>query len=210
MGIGFRAKILRMIGVRSCPGWLSLAAAMTVSVALNGVAQRPDYPILQEIRVDQNCRLLLAPAEITAAAKKARNEKDPVICHLENVLHSQHVEEAIVGNELRRSRVAVDEQTFVMQNISAEPAVFVVEQPVGKGWVVDSDPPPAAMNGSAAVFRAHAQPGEIVRLHVGERHTTPLRTKVIPASVTASSTANSRRRSATPMTRAVPGVAPSA
>jgi hypothetical protein len=44
---------------------------------------------------------------------------------------------------------------------------------------VDSDPQPAEMEGSTAVFRVYAEPGEIVRLHVGVRRTTELKPKTI-------------------------------
>jgi hypothetical protein len=33
--------------------------------------------------------------------------------------------------------------------------------------------------GTTALFRVNAAPGEIVHLHVGERHTTPLKAKAI-------------------------------
>jgi hypothetical protein len=105
-----------------------------------------------------------------------------MICHLESVLTSEHTEETIVGNELRRSNVRVTEQTYVLQNVTTDPAIFVVEEPVPAGWHVDSDPQPTETNGLTAVFRVHAQPGEIVHLHVGLRHTKPLPTKLIKAS----------------------------
>src|SRR5271168_4937819 len=106
-----RAKILRMIETRC----LRVLAGVAEGVALGvmGLAQtalaqsappRPAYPIVQEIHVDEQCRLLLAPAEAVAGKQKARFERDPVICHLETVNSSEHMEEAIVGNELRRSR----------------------------------------------------------------------------------------------------------
>ena len=38
---------------------------------------------------------------------------------------------------------------------------------------------PAAMEGTTAVFRVYAEPGEIVRLHVGVRKTTQLKPKTI-------------------------------
>jgi len=185
-----------MIETRSSPVLIGLAAAISWGVAgqPQAAAQRPAYPIVQEIHVDQDCRILLAPVDQTAAKKKVRFEKDSVICHLESVLSSEHMEEAIVGDELRRSRVAVDEQEFVLQNIAANPVVFVVEQPVGKGWQVDSDPQPvqvvSAKLGAVALFRVNAEPGQIVRLHVGERHATPLRAKVLKTSALTNSPGN--------------------
>jgi hypothetical protein len=169
------------------------ATVLVAGLALQAAAQRPAYPIVQEIHVDQSCRLIVALAQPVTpdkpdkdsgsnSPKRTRLKKDPVICHLENVNSSEHREEAIVGNELRRNRVEIEEQEFVLQNIASDPVIFVVEQPVAKGWEVDSDPQPTEMVGTTALFRVHAAPGEIVHLHVGERHTTPLRTKVIRAA----------------------------
>ena len=175
-----RARILRMIAKSSIPVLVGLAAVIALGIASQprAAAQRPAYPIVQEIHVDGECRLLLAPADV-ATGKKARPQRDPVVCHIESPHNSEHMEEAIVGNELHRSRVAVQEHEFVLQNIAAAPVIFVVEQPVTKGWQIDSDPQPEQIVGTIALFRVHAQPGEIVHLHVGERHTTALKTKVI-------------------------------
>jgi hypothetical protein len=105
-----------------------------------------------------------------------------VICHLESVATSEHMEETLVGHELRRNWVNISEQGYVLQNITTEHVVFVVEELVPDGWVVDSDPQPVAMQGQTAIFYAHAEPGEIVRMHVGLRHAKPLRTKIVKAS----------------------------
>jgi hypothetical protein len=78
-----------------------------------------------------------------------------------------------------RREVEVDEQEYVLQNVTMKPVAFVVEQPVAKGWTVDSDPQPTEMQGATAIFRVHAEPGEIVRLHVGVRRTTELKPKPI-------------------------------
>lgn len=53
---------------------------------------------------------------------------------------------------------------YLLQNVTAEPVIFVVEQLVSEGWQVDSDPQPTEMVGATALFRVHAQPGETVRL----------------------------------------------
>jgi len=177
MGIGVLLRGLSFLGAATIAG---------VSNSPQSTPPRPEYPIVHEIHVDQECRLLLASASPDPGVKKAKLERDPVICHLESVNNSQHMEEAIVGDELRRSRVTIEEQEFVLQNISSDRTVFVVEQPVAPGWMVDSDPRPAEMVGSmkeqTAIFRVYAEPGQIVRLHVGLRHAVPLKTKIIQAS----------------------------
>jgi hypothetical protein len=140
------------------------------------------YSPFPEIRVDESCHLLPDPLHPVIGKKKPRLYTDPVICHLESMASSGHREETIVGNELHRSDVRITEQTYVLQNVTEQPAVFVVEQAVPQGWAVDSDPQPVKTIGSTAVFRADAQPGEIVYLHVGLRHTKPLPTKILKKS----------------------------
>jgi hypothetical protein len=92
------------------------------------------------------------------------------------------MEEAIAGNAMQRNWVSITEQEYLLQNVTTAPVAFVVEQFVPQGWRVDSDPQPTQIVGPTALFRVYAQPGEIVRLHVGLRHTKPLRTKLIKAS----------------------------
>jgi hypothetical protein len=129
------------------------------------------------IYVDERCALLPDPA--AAPKDKLKPRWDPAICHLETINHSEHREEAEVGAEMLRRKVEVSEQEYVLQNVTMKPVAFVVKQPVPKGWRVDSDPQPAAMEGTTAVFRVYAEPGEIVRLHVGVRKTTQLKPKTI-------------------------------
>jgi hypothetical protein len=64
--------------------------------------------------------------------------------------------------------------TRLLQNVTDAPAVFVVRQDIPEDWTVDSDPSPVTMEGMTAVFRVLAEPGQIVRLHVGIRNTVPM------------------------------------
>lgn len=116
----------------------------------------------KEIRVDQNCRIL--PGRMA----------DPTICRLESVLTSSHPEEMIREGVTRRSEVYIAEQEYLLQNVTGEPVIFVVEQLVPKGWKIDSDPQPTEVQGTKAVFRVGADPGQMVRLHVGLRHAIPV------------------------------------
>jgi hypothetical protein len=104
---------------------------------------------------------------------------DHVLCSLEGRIDSEHIEERIQGNQVLRFRVRVSEQTFVLQNITTDHIVFVVQRSVPSGWTVDSDPQPNRYDGPDAVFPVHAQPGEIVRLHVGVRSTKELKPKLL-------------------------------
>jgi hypothetical protein len=193
-----RATMLGMLRTPVNSIFLGLAAMAVFAVGSEpwAVAQRPTYPIVQEILVRQDCAILLAPADSNAKGKKAKFERDPAICHLETVLTSAHVEESIQDKELYRSRVTINEQEYILQNISDAPVVFVVEQNVPTGWQVDSDPQPGELIPASvgdskldkvAVFRVHADPGQAVRLHVGERHTKPLKPKVLKSAAIASS-----------------------
>jgi hypothetical protein len=186
-----------MVSTRFFPAFLlvgtlaSLGAANPQASGLPQTAPQPPatpavhrapYSPFKEIHVDESCRLLPRPAQPAYSKKKPRLRTDPVICHLEAIAKSQHMEERIVGNEMLRNNVSITEQTYVLQNITEETAIFAVEQPVPQGWVVDSDPQPTEMDGPTAVFRVYAQPGEIVRLHVGMRRTKPLRSKPVKFS----------------------------
>jgi hypothetical protein len=171
-----------ILGTATALGAFAAATQQPTQSTLAPLPARIPYSPFKQIHVDDGCRILPDPAVPVAGKKKPRPRTDPVICHLETVLSSNHLEETIVGSELRRSKVHVNEQTYVMQNITTEPVVFVVQQFVPQGWVVDSDPQPVAMEGQVAIFQANAQPGEIVQMHVGMRLTTPLRTRVVKTS----------------------------
>jgi hypothetical protein len=76
---------------------------------------------------------------------------------------------------LNRRQVA--EITYVVHNAAAEPRSVIVEHPVRNGFTLDSaaadgTPAPKPIETTPAVyrFRVIAQPGETVRLHVGETH----------------------------------------
>lgn len=138
----------------------------------------PNAP--RRIYIDQDCRIEPDPAH-PLPGKKLQPFSDPIICHLESVLQSNHIEERIVGEELHRSRVYIAEQEYVLQNITEGQVLFIVQHAVSADWTVDSDPQPVSTEGDMAVFPVYADPGQIVRLHVGLRHAQPLKTKFIGA-----------------------------
>jgi len=61
----------------------------------------------------------------------------------------------------------VGEQEYVVENPTDKPIVFTIRHDVPKDWIVDSGPEPSSVDGSTAVFRLNAEPGQRVRLHVG-------------------------------------------
>ena len=155
---------------------------LTAAAQQRPAAPRPSYdgsdsPLAPEqIRLDQDCNLLPDPAHLPLG-KKVRLIRDDTLCHLENIAHSEHIEEKIVGDQMQRTRVKITEHEFVLQNVTNLPVLFVIQQPVPEGWMVDSDPQPSKIVDGTAIFPAHAQPGEIVHLHVGMRHTTSMKPK---------------------------------
>jgi hypothetical protein len=181
-----------MIAMRLLSAAIFLGAVVSCSISASNAQETPQpapetpahaarapYSPFKTFFLDDTCRLLPDPAHRDTGKKKPHLHSDPVICHLEGVANSEHIEETIVGNELHRNMVSVSEQTYVLQNITTDPAIFEIEHFVPLGWSVDSDPKPDQMNGSTAIFHPHAQPGEIVHLHVGLRQIKPLKTKIV-------------------------------
>ena len=142
-------------------GPVMLAGCHTSQVKTPAVAMAPALP---EVHVDGQCRVRQASGEYTV---------DAVACHLEGTKTSQHVEDSHHGDTPVLLVVTVREQEYLLQNRAAGPVAFVVEYPLEKGWTVDSDPAPAKVEGATAVFRVNAEPGQVVRLHVGARHAVP-------------------------------------
>ena len=171
--------MLAMIEANLFPALVLLGAAASLGaygLQSSGAQQAPARPAyhqqpgvgLKEIRVDERCRIL--PEEPAGFKGKPKTRKDSVVCHLESEHTSNHIEKSVVDGVPARSSVTIEEQEFVLQDVTDEPVTFVVEQPVGKDWQVDSDPQPTNMAGNIAEFRVIGQPGQIVRLHVGLRH----------------------------------------
>jgi hypothetical protein len=123
-----------------------------------------------EVHIDQYCRVL-TPGHPTATnpAPPAHYRYNSVVCHIESDLHSHHWEQKTINGTPRNTYVYVKEREYLLQNTTDRPVAFVVNQPLPKGWRIDSDPQPIDLQGSTATFRVIAEPGQIVRLHVGER-----------------------------------------
>jgi hypothetical protein len=144
---------------------LTLAAAHSVTAQ----AAPPDASAAsQQIYVDDHCQVLDSSSGQFAA--------NADVCHLDGtgLQRSSHVAAKEIDGAVRHSRVDVAEQTYMLQNVHEQPVVFVVAHQVPDGWHVDSDPQPVTLKGGVAIFRVIAQPGQIVRLHVGTAHEAPL------------------------------------
>ena len=124
----------------------------------------------KEIHVDRSCRILLEESDALSGLTEAEVQNDHAICQLEGPQTSYHMEEALRDGVMSRSNVAVREQTYLLQNVTSEPVAFVVEHRLPDAWEIDSDPRPEKIVDGKAFFRVYAAPGQIVRLHEGERH----------------------------------------
>jgi hypothetical protein len=78
---------------------------------------------------------------------------------------------SIAKGVLTETWTDVAEVEYLVHNASPDPRLVIVEQPIRKGWTLDSDPKPAETTATAYRFRVATQPHETVRLHIGERHT---------------------------------------
>jgi hypothetical protein len=155
--------IAAMTGLKVLPA-LVFALAATLLVAPAGQTQ--DQAARLSIVVDKSCRIQLE-SDPLVVGDHLDAFRDDAICHLESVLSSHHVEEKITDGERSRFFVRVAEQEYVVQNPTDKPTVFIVRHHVPENWTVDSDPQPTSMDGSTALFRVNAEPGQRVRLHVG-------------------------------------------
>jgi hypothetical protein len=144
---------------------LTLAAAHSVTAQ---TAPRDASAPSQQIYVDDHCQVLDAGTGQFAA--------NADVCHFDGagVQRTSHVAAKESDGTVQHARVDVAEQTYMLQNIREQPVVFVVAHQVPDGWHVDSDPQPVSVKDGVAIFRVIAQPGQIVRLHVGTAHETPM------------------------------------
>jgi hypothetical protein len=144
---------------------LPLVLATTLVAAPAG--QDQEQAARLSIVVDKSC-LIQPESDPLVLGDHTEAFRDDAICHLESVLSSQHIEEKISDDgERSRFLVRVAEQEYVVKNPTDKPAIFIVRHDVPENWKVDSDPQPTSIDGSTAVFRLNAEPGQRVRLHVG-------------------------------------------
>jgi hypothetical protein len=162
---------------------LCVAALLGIGIALgfghppafsqSSAPAQPQAP-LKEIHVDRKCKILQDESDALSGLTEAELQNDHAICHLESVLTSHHVEEALRDGVMLRNNVTVREQEYLLQNVTSEPVTFVVEHVLADDWKIDSDPQPVKVVDNKAFFRVNAEPGQIVRMHVGEHHADPI------------------------------------
>jgi hypothetical protein len=127
-------------------------------------------PNLQEVNVDDNCRVLVSDRDNAAGHfGHPHYREDSNVCHLESIHHTDMYEENLDNGVLKRTRVQVDEATFVLKDVSPDPVAFLVHQRLFHGGHIDSNPQPDVVAENVATFRVYAKPGEVIHLHVGQR-----------------------------------------
>ncbi|HLJ77419.1 MAG TPA: hypothetical protein VKT75_08395 [Acidobacteriaceae bacterium] len=72
--------------------------------------------------------------------------------------------------------------TYVVHNTAADARTVILEHPVQNGWRLSSDTKPVETTATLYRFRVTAQPGETVRLHVGQTHTEGTRYQLTAVS----------------------------
>jgi hypothetical protein len=177
--VGIGMTLPQVAGSAQAP--TAAAAAPPSTMEMTITAESPAASDGQ-IYVNEDCGIYPGLVVPITLRKRPSAWFDPSTCHVESVHSSEHREEKAVGTELTRSDVEVNEQEFVLQNVTMKPAIFAVVVELPKGWKVDSDPQPTEMQGDLAIFRVHAEVGETVRLHVGVRHTKELKPKPVRTS----------------------------
>lgn len=148
----------------------TLAQQQTPPAAPNTALPTPD-PGFDEVHIDPLCRVL-SPGKpsVKNPNPQPRYRYKNTVCHFESELSSSHTERTMQNGAPKSIFVSVHEHEYLLQNINARPVVFVVSENLRKGWRVDSEPVPTEVTDTAAVFRVRAEPGQIVRLHVGKRN----------------------------------------
>lgn len=154
----------------------ALPLALAIMLLGAPAGQTQDQAVRLSIVVDKSC-LIQPESDPLVLGDHIDAFRDDAICHLESVLSSHHTEDKITEGERSHFFVRVAEQEYVVQNPTDKPAVFLVRHHVPENWTVDSDPQPSSMDGSIALFRLNADPGQRVRLHVGMHRNYTMDTK---------------------------------
>jgi len=143
-------------------------ALFLVSLPVTGQQSTVSTVEPNTVYVDYNCRVLTATHPSKAnPAPPPRYRRNSVVCHIDYSNQSVHRKKATIKGVQKTVYVTVNEREYLLQNTADQSVTFVVDYLLRKGWQVDSDPQPDEVKGSVATFRVIAQPGQIVRLHVG-------------------------------------------
>ena len=92
--------------------------------------------------------------------------------HLDST-HLHHV--TVHDGYLTERNEEIREVTYVVHSAASDARTVLIEHPVQNGWKLNSEIKPVETTASLYRFSVAAQPGETVRLHVGESHTQGVR-----------------------------------
>jgi hypothetical protein len=90
-----------------------------------------------------------------------------------NTAHLQHV--TVHDGILTARSEDIREVTYLVHNAASDARDVILEHPQEDGWKLNSEVKPVETSVSSYRFRVITQPGETVRLHVGETHTDATR-----------------------------------
>jgi hypothetical protein len=156
-------------------GALSLGLAFGHPTVLSQSTTPAQPPVsIREIHVGQDCALWLDESDALSGAIDMNHLDKFATCRLEGIHTSHHTVGASIAGVTQHSDVTIAEQEYLLQNLSSAAVRFVIEHPLPEDWTIDSDPQPVKIADNKAYFLVQAEPGQIVRLHVGERHVEPI------------------------------------
>jgi hypothetical protein len=92
--------------------------------------------------------------------------------HLDST-HLHHI--TVHDGYLTERNEEIREVTYVVHNAASDARNVLIEHPVQTGWKLTSEIKPVETTASLYRFSVATQPGETVRLHVGESHTQGVR-----------------------------------
>ncbi len=141
----------------------------TLVLTLSAHAQGP-APAggVEEIHLNGDCELIYQQP----GKSKLHTFKSWDICRRGNVNSSRWANESLNNGVPSTVFTDVNEVSYELHNVTDHTVVFFLHQRLPKGWEVDSVPQPEISNG-VATFQAYAQPGQLVKLHTGQRHASP-------------------------------------
>ena len=123
-----------------------------------------------EIHLDERCRVFSqVRPDAGAEYSKPKFHSGEGLCTLRVEKHSSHWEETVYQGVVNRTKVQIRERDYVLYNSTQYTVAFVMAQSLPDGWTVDSVPQPVEVVDHVATFRVYAQPGQTVKLHIGER-----------------------------------------
>jgi hypothetical protein len=142
--------------------------ALWITNTSNLTLDRGSFTIVEDGNFDGEGLLdPIHPAERRLLSYAADQAVRVTVDHRNDSRHVQRI--TIAKGILKQTDASVAEVEYLVHNAAPEPRMVVVEQPRREGWTLDSDPKPIETTPTAYRFRVATQPGESVRLHIGER-----------------------------------------